>query len=105
MKFGFTVSLSSQHFRDTVPPSEACLNSLINWSLAQAHQQSFLELFQSSISRRGARANLWLGSGLLCRNSLWQSGATSLAKKPDLVTRIESYQCGRKSTGMHLQVH
>ena len=44
------------NFKDSVLPSEACLCGHINWSLAQAHQQSSLRLSQSSTTMMGARA-------------------------------------------------
>ena len=44
------------HVHDTVSPSDAYLSDHINWSLAQAHQQSSLGLSQSSACMRGVRA-------------------------------------------------
>ena len=41
---------------DAVPPSEACLYSHINWTLAEANHQSSLGLFQSLAFMRCARA-------------------------------------------------
>ena len=40
------------NFKDTIPPSEACLYGHINWSVDQARQQLSLGLFQSSVSMR-----------------------------------------------------
>ena len=40
-------------FKNTVPPSETCLYGHINWSLAQAQQQSPLGTPQSLTSMRG----------------------------------------------------
>ena len=35
---------SFHNIKDIVPPTEACLSSHINWSLAQAHKQYSLDL-------------------------------------------------------------
>ena len=40
------------NFTDSVPPSEACLYGCINWSLAQAQQQSSLGLSQCNRSEK-----------------------------------------------------
>ena len=40
------------------PPSKACLYGHINWSLAQAEQQSSLGLSQSATSLRGGRPKI-----------------------------------------------
>ena len=50
-QFSFLYSL-----RDMVPPTEACLNGYINWSLAKAQQQSFMCLSQSFPPMRGGKA-------------------------------------------------
>ena len=43
------------HYKDSVPPSEACHYGHINWSLVQAQQQSSFGLSQSATSLRGGR--------------------------------------------------
>ena len=40
------------NFKNTVTFSDACHYGYINWSPAQAQQQSFLGLFQSSTAER-----------------------------------------------------
>ena len=45
--------------KDVVPLSEACLYGCINWSLAQAYQQSSIGLSQSLPSNRGGKARPW----------------------------------------------
>ena len=41
--------------RDVIPISEACMYGHINWSLAQAEQQSSMGLSQSSPPKRGGK--------------------------------------------------
>ena len=56
--------------KDVIPPSEACLYGHINWSLAQAHQQSSMGLSQSFPSKRGVKAGQGLGSISVCKADL-----------------------------------
>ena len=42
--------------REVIPPSEACLYGHINWSLAQAQQQSSMGLSQSFPPKRSGKA-------------------------------------------------
>ena len=75
--------------KDTVPCSEPCLYGYIDWSLAQAYQESSLGLFQSSTKG-------WFNVEKL---SVQGSGGASLAKKLCLDTRTKICQGGRKSAG------
>ena len=43
------------NFKDSIPPSKACLYGCINWSLAQAQHHSFHDLSKSLTSVRGGR--------------------------------------------------
>ena len=47
--------------RDVIPPSEACLYGHINWSLAQAQQQSSMGLSYSFPSKRGSKTRSQTG--------------------------------------------
>ena len=44
------------NLRDVIPPSKACLYGHINWSLAQAQQQSSMGLSQSLACKMGGKA-------------------------------------------------
>ena len=68
---GFTVPFSSQS-QGGDSSSEACLYGHINWSLAQAQQQSSMGLSQSFPSKRVARPGHKLGSISRCRRDLHQ---------------------------------
>ena len=64
-QFPFLCSL-----RDVIPPSEACLHGHIKWSLAQAQQQSSMDLSQSFPLRGATRSSYGLGSISWCRRDL-----------------------------------
>ena len=55
-----------------VPSSEACLYGHINWSLAQAQQQSLIGLSQSFLSKRDGKARPWTGFHFTVQKSLCQ---------------------------------
>ena len=90
--------------REVIPPSEACLYCHINWSLAQAQQQSSMGLSQSFPSKRGGKARPQAGFHFTVQNryvpgSVPGSSGPSLAKRPHLETGNEAYPSGMKSAG------
>ena len=86
--------------RIPIPLSEACLYNHINWSLAQAHQQSSLGFSQSSTSKRGARAKLKAVFPFnVQKQSVPEPSDASLVKKHHLDTKPDGHQGGRKTAG------
>ena len=94
-QFSFLHSLE-----DVFPPSETCLYHHINWSLAQAQQQSSMGLSQSFPSKRGGNGRSWTGFHFTVqkRPMLGSSGAY-LAKRPHLKCRTVTHPGGKKSAG------
>ena len=83
-----------------VPPSEACLYGHLNWSLAQAQQQSSIGLSQSFPSRRGGNARPWTGFHFTVqKRPVPESGRASLAERPHLESKTEICPGGKKSAG------
>ena len=69
-----------------VPPIEACPYGHINWSLAQAQQQSSMGLFPSCPSVTGCKAIPKAGFHFSVQKRLVQeSSGASVAKRPCLV--------------------
>ena len=88
------------NFKDTVLPSEACLNWNINWSLAQAHQQSFLGFSASFTFMIGGKAKPKARFQFNVHSwSVLEASDGTLAKEPCLDTRTESHQGGGKLLG------
>ena len=89
---------------EVIPPSEACLYGHINWSLAQAQQQSSIGLSQSFPSQRGgkARPQTWFHCMMQKRpvpGSVPGSSGPPLAKRPHLETGNEAHPSGKQSAG------
>ena len=87
-----------------IPPSEACLNGHINWSLAQAHHQSFVHLYQSFPPKRAGKARPWAGFHFTVEKRPMSGSVpgpcgTYLAKRPHLECGNETCPSGKKSTG------
>ena len=83
-----------------IPPSEACLYGHINWSLAQAQQQSSMGLSQSFSTKRDGKARSWTGFHFMVKKrSVTGSSGPSLAKRPHLETGTEAHPSGKKSAG------
>ena len=79
--------------RDVIPSSEACLYGHINWSLAQAQQQSFMGLPQSFPSQRGGKTRPWTGFYFTeQKRPVPGSSGPSLAKRPHLESGNEAHQ-------------
>ena len=83
-----------------IPPSEACLYGHINWSLAQAQQQSSMGLSQSFPPKRGGETRPQTGFHFM----VWKrpgpgSSGPSLAKRPHLESGNEAHPSGKKSAG------
>ena len=70
--------------RDVIPPSEICLYGCINWSLAQAQQQSSMGLSPSFPPKRVARPGHRLLSISWCRRDLCQGLCQGLVVPPGL---------------------
>ena len=86
--------------RDVIPPSEACLYGHINWSLAQAQQQSSMGLSQSFPSLRGGKARPRTGFYFMVQKSpVPGSSGPSLAKRSQLESGNEAHPSGKKSAG------
>ena len=86
--------------KDVVSSSEACQYGHINWSLAQAQQQSTIGLSQSFISKRGGKARAWIGFHFnMWKGPLPESSGASLAKRPHLESGTETHSSGKKSAG------
>ena len=81
-----------------VSPTETCLYGHINWSQAQAQQQSSIGLSLSFPPKRSGKARPWnwFPVTVQSRPVLEFSGA-SLAKRPHLESRIETCPGGKKS--------
>ena len=87
--------------RDVIPPSEACLYGLINWSLAQAPS---VGLSQSFPPERGGKARPWTGFHFTIQKrpmsgSVPGISGTSLPKRPQLESGNEAHLRGKKSAG------
>ena len=83
-----------------IPPSEACLYGHINWSLAQAQQQSSMGLSESFPSKRGGKAKPWTGFHLIVQERpVPGSSGPSLAKRTHLESGNEACPTGKKSSG------
>ena len=100
-----SVSWASQfpflcNVRGVIPPSEACLYGCINWSLAQAHQQSSKGLSQFFPPKRGDKTRPWIWFHFMMqkRPVPWSSGP-SLFQKPHLESENEAHPGGKKSAG------
>ena len=79
---------------------EACLYGHINWSLAQAQQQSSIGLSQTFPSKRGGKARSWTGFHFTVqRRPVLESSGASLAKRQYLESRTETHPGGKKSVG------
>ena len=89
--------------RDVIPPSEACLDGHINWSLAQAQEQSFMGLSQSFPPKRGGKTSLWTWFLFMVqKRPVPGSSGPSLAKKPHFESGKEAHPSGKKSTGSNV---
>ena len=86
--------------RDVIPPSEACLYGHINWSLAQAQQQSSMGLSECFPLKRSGKTRPWTGFNFIVqkRHAPGSSGSY-LAKRPHLVSGNEAHPSGKRSTG------
>ena len=83
-----------------IPPREACLYGHINWSLAQAQQQSSMGLSHSFPYKRGGKARPQPRFHFMIQKRLVPaSGGEFLAKRPHLESRNETYPSGKKSAG------
>ena len=83
--------------KDVVPPSAACLYGHINWSQAQAQQQSSIGLSQSFASKVNGKARPQTESISLCKRGLCQGLMVSLClKRPHLESGTETYPGGKK---------
>ena len=83
-----------------VPPSEACWYGHINWSLAQAQQQSSMGLSQSFPSKWGGKARSWPGFPFnVQKRPVPGSTGACLAKRPHVESRTESHLGGKESAG------
>ena len=68
--------------RDVIPPSEACLYGCLNWSLAQAQQQSSMGLSQSFPPKRGGKTRPQTGFHFMVqKRPVPGSSGPSLAKR------------------------
>ena len=87
--------------KDVIPPSEACLNGHINWSLVQVHS---VGLSQSFPLKRGGKARPWTGFLFTVQKRPMSgpvpgtSGA-SLPKRPHLESGNEARPYGKKFAG------
>ena len=89
--------------RDVIPPSEACLYGHINWSLAQAQQQSSMGLSQSFPSKRGSKIRPQTGFHFMVhKRPVPGSSGPSLAKRPYLESGNEAHPSGKKSAGANM---
>ena len=90
--------------RDVIPPIEACLYGHINWSLAQAQQQSSMGLSQSFPPKRGGKTRPQTGFHFTVQNmpvpgSVPGSDGAFLAKRPHMESGDEAHPSGKKSAG------
>ena len=83
----------------------ACLYGHINWSVAQTHQQSSLELSQSSTSMRGVRAKPKAWSYLMYRSYLCQSLVVHPWQRSlNWILGLKDIRVAKVSLEVHLQV-
>ena len=83
-----------------IPPSEACLYGYVNWSQAQAEQQSSMGSSQSFPSMRGSKARPQPGFHFMVqKRPVPGSSDASLAKRPHLESSIETHPSCKKSAG------
>ena len=83
-----------------IPPSEACLYGCINWSLAQAQQQSSMGLSQSFPPKRAGKTRPRTGFHFMVQNRpVPGSSGPTLAKRPHLERGNEAHPSGKKSAG------
>ena len=88
------------HLKEMFPPSEACLYDHINWSLAQAQQQSSIALSQPFPSVRGCKARPRTAFHFKeKKRPVSEYIGASLAKRHHLESKIEAHPGGRKSIG------
>ena len=86
--------------RDVILPSEACLYGCINWSLAQAQQQSSMGLSQSFPSKRVGKTRSRTGFHFTVqKRPVPGSSGPSLAKWPHVKSGNEAHPSGKKSAG------
>ena len=102
--WGFEVWASQFPFlyslKNVIPPSEACLYGLINWSLAQAQQQSSMGLSQSFPPKRDGKARPQPGFHFMVqKRPVPGSSGASLAKRLHLKSGNETHPSGKRSTG------
>ena len=89
---GSIMSSGLHCLKDVIPPSEACLYGHINWSLAQAEQQSSMGLSQPFASKRGGKAQPQTGFHfMVLRRPVPGSNGASLAKGPHLDSGNEAH--------------
>ena len=85
---------------DVIPPSEACLYGHINWSLAQAQQESSMGLSQSFPSKKGGKARPQTEFHFTVqKRPVSGSSGPSLAKRHHLESGNEAHPSGKKSAG------
>ena len=83
-----------------IPPSEACLYGPINWSLAQAQQQSSMGLAQSFPSKRGGKGRPQTGFNFTVqKRPVPGSSGPSLARSLHLESGNEGHPSGKRSAG------
>ena len=86
--------------KDVVPTSEACLYGHLNWSLAQAQQQSSMGLSQSFPLMKGGKTRPQTGFHFTVQNRhVPRSNGTSLTKRAHLESGTENCPGGKKSAG------
>ena len=88
--------------KEVIPPSEACLNGHINWSLAQAYS---VGLSQSFLPKRGDKARPRTGFLFTVQKrpvsgSMLGASGASLPKWPHLASGNEGHSHGKKSAGV-----
>ena len=92
--------------KDVVPPSEPCLYGHINWSLAQAQQQSSIGLSQSLPPKRGGKTRPLTGFHFnVQKRPLLESNGSCLAKRPHLESETETHPGGKKSAGVSVSAN
>ena len=77
---------------DTVPPNKVCLYGSMNWSLAQAQQQSSLGLSQSFTPMRGHKARQMIGFHFSVPKRPVSGIVVTLAKRPHF-KEFNHYAC------------
>ena len=83
-----------------VPPCEACLYGSINWSLAQAQQQSSIGLSQIFLSKRDGKSRSQTEFHFTVqKRPVPGSSCASLAKRHHLESGTETCPGGKKSAG------